>query len=482
MESTVGLHRQTGHCREDVRTFSLWPRIVHSLGLTHDCSSAAYRGALPAANAGEAQKKARQVEETAFYSAKSRIEYGCAIQAELQRLISAGAKNAQDGLSATSDSDKCEDEDEDGNGQTFGQYINAIHHATGLFSTIYKARPRSTAAAAAAAAPRFVALKITLSGSMTAPHDSKRELGILRFLSTPTASSACCSNIIPLLDSFSLAGGRLALVFPFIPSDLSQILHTASTTDEPLTGRQAISILHDLFSALAYIHTHGIIHRDVKPSNILLASPSGPAYLADFGIVWAPSAIPCSSPASSSEPATKKITDVGTTSYRPPELLFGHTAYDTTLDLWAAGCVTAEVLSSTFSASPTAHSPPPQAPSSSPRQQTTCLFDSGPLGSELSLIQSIFRSLGTPTDETWPEARTFPDWGKMQFHAFPARSWEEILPRVVDPAARDLVARLVRFESGQRMSAADVSLVVPNSFPYTFYPIVGFRVSGRDVD
>ena len=82
-----------------------------------------------------------------------------------------------------------------------------------------------------------------------------------------------------------------------------------------------------------------------------------------------------------SEPTTQKITDVGTTAYRPPELLFGNNAYRCELDLWAVGCVVAEVV---------AGKPHP------------ALFDSGPLGSDLALIQSIFKTLGTPDLDVWP--------------------------------------------------------------------------------
>ena len=99
----------------------------------------------------------------------------------------------------------------------------------------------------------------------------------------------------------------------------------------------------------------------------------GPAYLADFGIAW-------STVDPESEAADAKITDVGTTCYRPPELLFGDRAYGTSLDMWAAGCVVAEMA----------------------RNQHYQLFDAGPLGSELGLIKSIFTSLGTPNERIWP--------------------------------------------------------------------------------
>ena len=158
-----------------------------------------------------------------------------------------------------------------------------------------------------------------------------------------------------------------------------------------------------------------------------------------------------------SEPPSKKITDVGTTCYRPPELLFGHTAYDSSLDLWAAGCVVAECIT------------------------RMTLFDAGALGSELALIQSIFKTLGTPNDDTWPEARGFSDWGKMQFVEFPGRTWEEILPGA-DEVARDFVGKLVRYQSSERLTAAEVSICEERSLArvmcWAFADVVsGFKSS-----
>ena len=149
----------------------------------------------------------------------------------------------------------------------------------------------------------------------------------------------------------------------------------------------------------------------------------GPAYLADFGIAWSPAD-------HESEAADKKITDVGTTSYRPPELLFGCRTYDSTLDIWAAGCVLAEML----------------------RQPHLPLFDAGPLGSELGLIKSMFETLGTPNDGTWPSANRYPDWGKMRFQYFPGTKWQDILPHA-SPSAVDLVSNMVKYECSTRMTA-----------------------------
>jgi len=195
---------------------------------------------------------------------------------------------------------------------------------------------------------------------MEPPHDSVREARIL--------ASCEHDHVIPLLDSFRQAGGRFVLVLPFVPYDLAALLQKGC-----LSNRQITSTIQNLFGALAYLHSHGIIHRDVKPSNILLSAFNGPAYLADFGIAWSPRDAACETP-------NEKITDVGTTSYRAPELLFGNTSYNESLDLWAAGCVVAEAMS----------------------KPHKTLFESGDLGSELALIQSVFQTLGTPSTATWP--------------------------------------------------------------------------------
>jgi cyclin-dependent kinase len=236
-------------------------------------------------------------------------------------------------------------------GIDIGEFKNCLHHADGLLSTIYRSRSKDG---------QLVALKVTTPHLMTRPHNSRREVRILR--------EAASVHVIALLSVFEVAGGQLIIVFPFMKYNLDTLLHR-----DALTGAQVKSHLQDMFRALSYVHSLGVIHRDVKPSNILLNSPAGPAYLADFGISWKDGV-------SSSEPATEKIIDVGTTCYRPPELLFGSREYDTSLDLWAAGCVVAETVEMN-------HKP---------------LFDSGPLGSELSLIQSIFKTLGTPDEEMWP--------------------------------------------------------------------------------
>jgi cyclin-dependent kinase len=295
-------------------------------------------------------------------------------------------------------------------GAKIGRYINGQHYQDGLFSEVFKAVDPD---ADTNDRNRLVALKITTPDLERPPHNSKREARIL--------VAAKGDYIIKLLETFQQAGGHFVLAFPFMPYGLDSLLYKHQLPD---SARRAV--LRDIFSALAHLHSLGIIHRDVKPSNVLLCSPSGPAHLSDFGIAWSPADPAC-------EPAGEKILDVGTTCYRPPELLFGHQEYNEKLDMWAAGCVAAQVVC----------------------LNGKTLFDAGDLGSELALIRSMFETLGTPTVETWPEAEGFPDWGKMEFKKYEAKKWEEILPGAGEEEL-ELVKSLVVYESGERLSAEEV--------------------------
>lgn len=295
----------------------------------------------------------------------------------------------------------------DMDGPTFGKYRYATFHAEGRFSTIYIAQPTDENAS-----KKVVALKLTNSSMMSPPHNSEREGRLL--------IKARHEHVVPLLDMWHDKSGVCVLVFPVLRYDVESLLRSGR-----LDRRLARMVFDGLFRALKHIHMLDMIHRDVKPANIMLASMDGPAYLIDFGIAWAKDDKDC-------EPEDAKITDVGTTCYRPPELLFGDCRYNASLDMWAAGCVVAEMA----------------------RNGGPPLFDAGPVGSELGLIRSIFTTLGTPNNTTWPSARLLPDWGKMKFKEYPATAWNEILPGV-EARWVDFVSKTVCYEPLYRLTASD---------------------------
>jgi cyclin-dependent kinase len=251
------------------------------------------------------------------------------------------------------------------------------------------------------------------------PHNAALEIKILSSVSHP--------SIITLTTTFRDQHGRLVLEFPYMPLTLAKVIGS-SITAVPQDLVQ--TTFHDLFSALSYLHAQNIIHRDIKPSNLLLASATGPAYLADFGTAWHPTlSLP-------SEPAHHKVLEVGTTCYRAPETLFGNRSYSTSIDMWASGTMLVECLRS-----------PPRT-----------LFESRETsedGNQLGLILSMFKTLGTPTRERWPEAEKFTTPPFEWYQEFPGKHWNDLLEGV-DEQARDLVGKIICYESSERLSAAEV--------------------------
>lgn len=285
-------------------------------------------------------------------------------------------------------------------GIEIGSYQNCYYIADGFTSQVYRSGS--------------LVLKVITENREMEPHNPTREVKILKELSHP--------NIIKIVDSFIDTNSRLALVFNFMPLTLANLIESGQVTETAMRP-----FFRTLFEALAYLHDQGIIHRDIKPSNILLASKSGPAYLADFGTAWHPlmSAL--------DEHPHHKALEVGSTCYRAPETLFGNRSYGCSLDMWAAGTVFAECC----------------------RQPPKSLFESRDAfedGNQLSLILSVFKTIGTPTVERWPEAVHFTTPPFQWYKEFPGTSFVDLLPDASDDA-RDLVGQLVVYESGRRLTA-----------------------------
>jgi tetratricopeptide (TPR) repeat protein/tRNA A-37 threonylcarbamoyl transferase component Bud32 len=160
------------------------------------------------------------------------------------------------------------------------------------------------------------------------------ELGADRFVrEIHLAARLNHPHILPLFDSGE-AGGLLYYVMPLVEGEsLRERLHRAKR----LSVNDATQIAREVADALDYAHRHGVVHRDVKPENILLHD--GHAVVADFGIAKAVTAA-----ARDSVAITRTGVTVGTPVYMSPEQAAGAATIDGRSDLYSLACVVYEML------------------------------------------------------------------------------------------------------------------------------------------
>ncbi|EOB08402.1 Cell division protein kinase 7, partial [Anas platyrhynchos] len=162
---------------------------------------------------------------------------------------------------------------------------------------------------------------------------------------------------------------------------------------------------------LEYLHQHWILHRDLKPNNLLL-DESGVLKLADFGLAK-----------SFGSPNRVYTHQVVTRWYRAPELLFGARMYGVGVDMWAVGCILAELL-----------------------LRVPFL----PGDSDLDQLTRIFETLGTPTEEQWPDMTSLPDY--VTFKPFPGMPLQHIFSAAGDDLL-SLLQGLFTFNPCARVTA-----------------------------
>ena len=142
-------------------------------------------------------------------------------------------------------------------------------------------------------------------------------------------------NIVPLYDSGEV-DGKLYFVMPY---EEGPSLGERLDRDGPLPLAEGLNVLRDVGRALAYAHDHGVVHRDVKPDNVMLSS--GAAVVTDFGIAKAVSAALADAPGAT---LTQTGSSVGTPAYIAPEQATGDPSTDHRADIYSFGCLAYAVL------------------------------------------------------------------------------------------------------------------------------------------
>jgi len=266
----------------------------------------------------------------------------------------------------------------------------------GTYGVVYKARDKVTK-------ELYAFKKIRLeSDDEGIPSTAIREIALLKELQHP--------NIVRIQDVIH-TNKKLILVFEFVDQDLKKFL--TSRDGKPLESILVKSLLYQLIRGIAHCHLMKVLHRDLKPQN-LLVSKEGVLKLADFGLARA-----------FGIPVKNYTNEVVTLWYRAPDILLGSKNYSTSIDIWSIGCIFVEMIN------------------------MKPLF---PGNSEQDQMKKIFKVMGTPTVEKWPSVADLPEWKPENFEKYPGISLSSICPKL-EPEGLDLLDKLLRCNPSERITA-----------------------------
>ncbi|XP_043089991.1 cyclin-dependent kinase 16 isoform X2 [Puntigrus tetrazona] len=273
-------------------------------------------------------------------------------------------------------------------------YVKLDKLGEGTYATVFKGRSKLT--------DNLVALKeIRLEYEEGAPCTAIREVSLLKNLKH--------ANIVTLHDIIHTEK-CLTLVFEYLERDLKQYLDDCGSI---MSIYNVKIFLFQLLRGLAYCHRQKVLHRDLKPQNLLI-NDRGELKLADFGLARAKSV-----------PTKTFSNEVVTLWYRPPDVLLGSTEYSTSIDIWGVGCIFYEMITG------------------------RPLFPGSTVEDELHLI---FRILGTPTEKSWPGINTNDNFLSYNFPHYDGEPLITHAPRITNDG-HDLLCQLLQFEARQRISA-----------------------------
>ncbi|TAQ86027.1 hypothetical protein B7494_g5647 [Chlorociboria aeruginascens] len=195
-------------------------------------------------------------------------------------------------------------------------------------------------------------------------------------------------NVIRLIEII-LEDKCIFMVFEYAEHDLLQIIHHhTQPTRHPIPPATVKSIMFQLLNGCQYLHTNWVLHRDLKPANIMVTS-SGEVKIGDLGLARL-----FNKPLHSLFSGDKVVVTIW---YRAPELLLGSRHYTPAIDMWAVGCIFAELLSLR---------PIFKGEEAKMDSKKTVPF-------QRNQMQKIVEIMGLPTKEKWPHLVHMPEFNQL---------------------------------------------------------------------
>ncbi|APA07460.1 hypothetical protein sscle_03g022300 [Sclerotinia sclerotiorum 1980 UF-70] len=195
-------------------------------------------------------------------------------------------------------------------------------------------------------------------------------------------------NVIRLVEII-LEDKCIFMVFEYAEHDLLQIIHHhTQPTRHPIPAPTVKSIMFQLLNGCQYLHANWVLHRDLKPANIMVSS-SGEVKIGDLGLARL-----FNKPLHALFSGDKVVVTIW---YRAPELLLGSKHYTPAIDMWAVGCIFAELLSLR---------PIFKGEEAKMDSKKTVPF-------QRNQMQKIVDIMGLPTKEKWPHLVSMPEYSQL---------------------------------------------------------------------
>lgn len=196
----------------------------------------------------------------------------------------------------------------------------------GTYGKVYKAMEKGTG--------KLVALKKTRleMDEEGIPPTALREISLLQMLSTSiyVVRLLCVEHVHQPSTKSQSPKSNLYLVFEYLDTDLKKFidLYRKGPNPKPLEPFLIQKLMFQLCKGVAHCHSHGVLHRDLKPQNLLLVKDKELLKIADLGLGRA-----------FTVPLKSYTHEIVTLWYRAPEVLLGSTHYSTAVDMWSVGCI-----------------------------------------------------------------------------------------------------------------------------------------------